>query len=81
MTGRARSRSIARATTWSTPSIVHGGALHTLPAWAEWAGLLRELTARASLAFRGDANLHESEAAIARLGEVYGRLREQYAAR
>jgi transglutaminase-like putative cysteine protease len=55
----------------------YGGRLHSLPAWAEWCSLVRELAPLAMGAFKGDANLHEHAATIARAAGAYETLRQQ----
>ena len=58
---------------------LYSGQLHTLPAWPDWVRLVEELDDAALAAFRGEANLHESEAEIDALATTYARLKEQYA--
>jgi hypothetical protein len=60
---------------------LYGGRLSELPAWEEWRRVVGELDGKALAAFRGEANLHDSEALIDELAQVYERLRGQYAAR
>jgi Transglutaminase-like superfamily len=57
----------------------YDGRLSALPAWSEWVRLLDELDDRALAAFRGEANLHDSEARIDELAQTYERLREELA--
>ncbi len=59
---------------------LYSGALHALPAWAEWVRLVELLDPAALAAFEGDANLHDHEAEIDALAATYARLDEQYAA-
>ncbi len=59
---------------------LYDGRLSELPAWAEWVQLLDELGDKALGAFRGEVNLHDSEAQIDALARTYERLREEWAA-
>ncbi len=53
------------------------GRLESLPAWAQWCSLVRELGALSMRAFAGEVNLHEHAATIARAGDTYDTLRQQ----
>jgi len=59
---------------------LYDGRLSELPAWADWVRLVEGLDPKALAAFRGEGNLHDSEAEIDELARAYERLREEWMA-
>ncbi len=58
----------------------YGGKLKSLPAWAQWCSLVRELGPRSMQAFIGEVNLHKDAATISQVADTYEALRRQAAA-
>lgn len=55
-----------------------GGALHADPAWKQWTAALDAIDDAVAGAFAGKVNLHESEARIDALAEIYETLRARH---
>lgn len=60
---------------------LYEGRLASLPSWNEWVRLLRFLHDKAAGAFRAEVNLHDYEAEIDTLAEVYEGLRKEFLGR
>ncbi|HUE81821.1 MAG TPA: transglutaminase family protein [Pyrinomonadaceae bacterium] len=54
---------------------LYEGRLHTQPAWKQWTAMIDLLDDKVSGAFAGNVNLHEYEAQIDTLAEIYEQLR------
>ena len=54
---------------------LYGGKLHTLPEWKQWTAMLELMDDKVGGAFAGKTNLHDYEAQIDSLAEIYERLR------
>ena len=54
---------------------LYEGRLHTQPAWQQWTVMIDLLDDKVSSAFAGNVNLHEYEAQIDTLAEIYDQLR------